>query len=162
HQEYAEAVRTLSRGMERLEGLPGSRDLAAALNERLQLARRAQAAQDLHRLVDRLRFLEGIGPLSSQGRRSPEAGCGAAWGGRGLLVDRSRGELDPEIEQRIQTDLLDLALLWVDLRTRLATPAELSAVRQQALRVLAEAEEIGGSSIVLWRVRQMHTAALGW
>ena len=65
------------------------------------------------------------------------------------------------MEQRIRTDLLDLATLWADLRVRLASTAEAIQARREALRILVEAETDFGPSLVLCRERQAHAEALG-
>ena len=51
-----------------------------------------------------------------------DARCGAAWEARGLLAGRAAAPLAEDAEERIRADLLDLALLWADLRRRLAPP----------------------------------------
>jgi tetratricopeptide (TPR) repeat protein len=62
--------------------------------------------------------------------------------------------LDPGSERRIQTDLLELAVVWADLRIRLAPPGEAVAARRDALRVLDEAEASFGRSPALDRRRR--------
>jgi tetratricopeptide (TPR) repeat protein len=57
--------------------------------------------------------------------------------------------------------MLDLALLWSDLRVRLAPPAEVAVVRRQALQVLDEAEALFRPSAVLYQARVEHAVALG-
>ena len=70
--------------------------------------------------------------------------------------------LEPEIAQRLRTDLLDLAILWADLRVRLTSEHEAEAeARRDALRILDEAERLFGASPVLAHERQSHAAALG-
>jgi hypothetical protein len=49
----------------------------------------------------------------------------------------------------VQTDLLDLAILWTGLRVRLAAGHQAGAARREALKVLAEAEATFGPSCVL-------------
>ena len=62
--------------------------------------------------------------------------------------------------QQVQADLLDLAILWTNLRIHSArgNPKE---ARRQALEVLQQAEELFGSSAVLCRQLQAHAQALG-
>src|SRR5262249_50591498 len=52
---YREAVRTLARGRARVDGLPGGGGLVREIDAQLRLARRAQAAQDLHAVAESLR-----------------------------------------------------------------------------------------------------------
>jgi tetratricopeptide (TPR) repeat protein len=65
------------------------------------------------------------------------------------------------LEPQTRTDLLDLAILWADLRVRLAAPAEKPAARHEALEVLAQAEALYGPSCVLYHERRTHALALG-
>jgi eukaryotic-like serine/threonine-protein kinase len=154
-------VEGLARGLAVSEGLPGSRDLTQTLGRQLRLARRAEAAHRLHRIADRLRFLYGIGSLPQRELGELAARCRTIWEGRGRLIDRAGAELEPEVEQRIRTDLLDLAILWADFRVRLASAGEATRARHEALRVLAEAEAVLAPSHVLYRERQVHAEALG-
>src|SRR5262249_2708250 len=57
---------------------------------------------------------------------------------------------------------LDLAILGVHLRIRLATKNDIDSVRNEALRILDEAEALFGPSCVLYRERGATAQALGW
>ncbi len=147
-REYTEAVRTLTRGLDLAEGVPGGHDLKQELRARLRLAQRGQAARrreqvarDLSALADRIRFLYDPNSLSPGEARALEERCGALWEMRDLVLERSAAELQPGAEQRARTDLLDLAILWADLRVRGAGPAGPRRARQEALAVLDEAEQ---------------------
>ena len=160
-RRHPESVATLARGLALAEGLPGGRDLARQLGGQLRRARRAEAADRLHRVADRLRLLSGTDPAPAGGLGAVEARCRAIWGAREQLVARAGAELDPELERRIEFDLLDLAILWVDVRVRLAPGDEMIRARHEALRVLTEAEAMLAPSHVLYRERQVHAEALG-
>jgi tetratricopeptide (TPR) repeat protein len=128
---------------------------------RLRLATRAKAAQELHDIADRFRFLYGAEFAPSERTRALEARCRDYWEKRELIVGRLGTELEPEVEQRIQVDLLDLAVLGTDLRVRLAPAGQQAAAREEALRVLAQAKALFGPSTVLYRERQVRAEALG-
>src|SRR5262249_35856093 len=116
----------------------------------------AQGVRELRQLAERLRFLYGAElPLSPQAR-ALEARCGALWARRQRILE----QLGPEAAG-VKSDLLDLALLWSDLRLRLAPAASAAQARQEALGVLADAEELFGPSHVLYHDRAAHAAALG-
>src|SRR5262249_5494956 len=66
-----------------------------------------------------------------------------------------------ELEQQIQTDMLDLAILWSDLRVRRAATRDKVAAHEGALAVLAEAEGLLGNNGILDRERRVHARALG-
>jgi serine/threonine protein kinase/Tfp pilus assembly protein PilF len=108
---YREAIRTLSHGRARAEGVPGSAGRLTAFDAELRLARRAAAADDLHAVAERLRFLAGGEPRPATEREALTNQCRAAWEARDLLTDRS-ASLDAGSEAQLQADLLDLALLW--------------------------------------------------
>jgi tetratricopeptide (TPR) repeat protein len=72
-----------------------------------------------------------------------------------------RGDLTPEAARRLEMDLLELAILWANLRVRLAPERQSALRRREALDVLAEAEAQFGSHAVLERERQSYAEALG-
>jgi tetratricopeptide (TPR) repeat protein len=57
--------------------------------------------------------------------------------------------------------LLDIVLLWTDVRLRLAAPAQQDDVRRDSLVVLGEAEELLGPSHVLYRQIELLATSLG-
>ena len=160
-RRYSEAAEVLTRGLSLCEGLPGSRDLDHEMGRLLRLARRAESAHRLHVVTDRLRFLYDIDSLPSKVAQSTEANCRAIWDARAWVSERSGAELEPELEDQIHRDLLDLAILWADLRVHLASEGDASRARHEALRVLAEAEGMLPPSHVLYQERRAHAKALG-
>lgn len=120
-----------------------------------------RSADELHTLVDRLRFLDGLESLPAERLRNLEAGCREVWRERFRLMYQTTAPTAPGIERRIRTDLLELAILWADLHVHLAPPERLDQTRREALRVLAQAEAEFGSSVVLSRERQTYAEALG-
>jgi serine/threonine protein kinase/Flp pilus assembly protein TadD len=154
-----EAVPTLRRGLDRLQGLHAPDDLADMFRRQLALARQMVAARDLHLLVNRLRFrYADASPAARYAWQGEEARCLAAWGQRALLVAPPGPDIPPALCQQIREDLLDLAILVSHFRTRWS--ADRAAARA-ALRLLAEAERQFGASPVLCRQRQRHAERLG-
>jgi serine/threonine protein kinase/tetratricopeptide (TPR) repeat protein len=149
---YAEAVRTLARGKERVEGWPGSRRLAEQLDAILTRARRASAAGQLHAVTDRLRMLAGADVLSERDMRALEGHCKKAWEARHLVAGRSAAALEETAEEQLRADLIDLALLWTDLKRRLA-PGD-GARRSEARAVLAELQALCDPSAAVARERR--------
>src|SRR5262249_33287003 len=126
--------------------------------ERLEAeAGRARAAQQLHLLADRLRFVYGADGLPAEAARALERRCAALSEQRGRSVAQRGAAPGGDVKG----DLLDLALLGADLRVRLAPAHAGDEARRAALQMLAEAEELFGPSPVLSRDRQAHAAALG-
>jgi serine/threonine protein kinase/Flp pilus assembly protein TadD len=137
---YREAARTFSRGRSRAGGLPGGSALVQTLDARLLQARRAEAAEDMHALAERLRFAAGAETYPSAGMKALAEQSRATWQERGLLTDHAAA-LDPDTEAQLRDDLLDLALLWADIERRLAldSSAEAQAARAEAERLLGPA-----------------------
>jgi serine/threonine protein kinase len=167
--EWDGAARTLRRGLSAARATPFRRDLADELNRRLCLAERGRAAADrdaavreLHRLTDRLRFLYAADPIPHDVLQQVEPCCRALWDSRGRIVERL-GRAPPAVSPRdreapnaVRDDLLDLAILWADVRLRLADAGGKGEARGEALAVLAQAEELFGPSPVLDAERQLH------
>jgi tetratricopeptide (TPR) repeat protein len=89
-----------------------------------------------------------------------EASCRSAWQGRDQLLKRLK-DLAPNERVRMQTDMLDLAILSANLRVQLAKANEQHSARQSALQMLEEAEALFGPSPGLLRERQLYAKALG-
>ena len=120
-RDYPEAARALTRGAALIEGLPGGERLSRELAAALRLADRLEEADRLHRLVDRLRFAESAANRPVPSAREVERHCRALWESRRSLLERPGTPLDPQLEQRLRDDLLDLAVIGSNLRVRLET-----------------------------------------
>jgi serine/threonine protein kinase len=150
--EYAEAARTLERGVRLAEGLAGADRLARDLEAQHLRALRGQAARELHALADHIRFLYAEDTLGPAQLRTLEGQCRAVWARRGKLASRPGASLPPDTERDIPEDLQDLALFWAGLHLRLAPEGQDG--RREVLKVLAEAEVLGGPSVLLRRQRR--------
>jgi tetratricopeptide (TPR) repeat protein len=147
----AEAERELARASASAEWLPN--DLKRALAEERQRAtglreegeqqaRRKQLAGELAELSDELRFFWDVEALAPKQARKLGGRCARVWSQRQALVTQGQ----PEARE----NLLDLAVLWSELR---AGKDEAGAQRAQALGVLDEAERLLGPSAVLAQQR---------
>jgi serine/threonine protein kinase/Flp pilus assembly protein TadD len=132
---HAEAARTMARGRARADGLPGSAGLVGAIDAKLRVAHRAETADELYAVAERLRYLAGAETLRPAGLDGLRERCRTTWAARGLLTDDA-APLDPAAEERVRDDLLDLALLWSDLERRLGSGEEARAVREEADELL--------------------------
>ncbi len=161
-QRYNEAAAILERGLQRAQQLPFHPDLERLREEQQRAiaardaAKRATLAAALHALAEQARQLVSHDDVAPLARQSLETLCRGYWDQRADLLE-ALGPRDVAVQQ----DLLDLALLWTDLRVALAAPAEKTAARQEALQVLAEAEGQFGPSPVLYQRRERHAAAAG-
>jgi tetratricopeptide (TPR) repeat protein len=158
---YEEAARTFRRGLALSDGIPGSAELVEKLRGQLQLARRGQAADRLHLLANHIRLLYADDSRSSQEARSLEDQCQKVWDARLLMEQHGQAGLDATVEEQIRTDLLDLAILWVDLRYRWARGDQINQACRDALRILTQAEELLGPSVILAQERQAYAERLG-
>ncbi len=150
--QHDEAYRVCAHGLGRLRGIPGEGNLHGRLEQEQRRAERGRDADRLHGVVEKMRFLHGteMTPREALARLAKEAE--RAWEDRTRLTDRSGAPLDLALEDRIHGDLLDLVVLWADLRLRrLASAPSAEAERRAVLTVLKEAESLCGPSSVLAR-----------
>ena len=168
-RQFSEAADILRRGLERnsnlfpnlLSGLLTDNSLALKLQRELRLAVRGQKAEQLHHFADLVRLRHGFTPpKGEEGWKFIHDGR-AMWEERDRLLNSEAGALDPEIEQRIRTDLHELAVVWADLRVRLASKADVDEAQREAIRVLDQAEASCGPSPSLNRERRAYARALG-
>jgi serine/threonine protein kinase len=160
-QQYAEALERWKHGLALADDLPFGGDLTRRLRDRLQVAEQGQAAQELHLFAERVRPLYCADPLPQALARAVETHCRTFWHQRDAIARSLGPQAAPGWTGQVRADLLDLAILWVHLRVRLAMPNELAAARKEALEVLGQAEALFGPSCVLSRERQANAGALG-
>lgn len=159
HREYTQAALRFKQGLVLVEHLPGNDELRQALTEQVRRSERGQQADVLHRLADRMRFLYGLDLPASPELRALEASCRTCW--EQQARNRAWEDLGPDAAERYQTDLLDLAILWADLRVRLTPRGESRKVGAEVSKLLDEAEARFGPSPVLTRERQVLAQRLG-
>jgi serine/threonine protein kinase/Flp pilus assembly protein TadD len=161
NHQYDEAVSTFRRGRELANGLPGIQPLAAELEKQIRLAEQARTAEELHRVADRVRFLCGADFPTPDRMRALEAQCWDIWERRDVIIERLSRDVSPRAKQHIQTDLLDLAILWTELHVHLASEGRTRSGCQDALHVLDEAEACFGPSLALLQQRKAYAEAAG-
>jgi serine/threonine protein kinase/lipoprotein NlpI len=160
-RHYGEALGTLKHGLALAEQLSFQGALAEEFRDQVRLAERAQAAQELHLFVERIRPLYGVEALAPARGQAVAKHCREFWRRRDLIVQRLEPQPEPELGRQVQTDLLDLAILWTDLHVRLAKAGRVRVARIEAMKVLAQAEALLGPSCLLYQERQTHATALG-
>jgi eukaryotic-like serine/threonine-protein kinase len=158
---YAEAIRSLERGLETAGAYPALDDLKRDLRGELRLAERGGLADELHKFADRVRFRYGIDLPSPSEATSLVRVCRTLWERRDQLLTADGPSLGPASEQRIRTDLLELASIWADLRVRLAPPQEQAEASREALRLLDEAEASCGPGFALDTRREQIAGTAG-
>lgn len=158
---YGQATLTLTRGQALAEGLPGGNELMDDFAAELRLAARAQAADGLHSLADQLRFSIEPDLLPPSQLRDLEPQCGQVWEQRAMMLRSDGDNVDAKLERGIRDDLVDVAVLWTELRTRLAPADEKMSAHRSALATLQQVRDELGDSILVSRATQSHLAALG-
>jgi serine/threonine protein kinase len=156
-RRYTEALDSFRYGTALAEGVPFSCDLVHRLDHAAQQAQRARAATELHLVCERLRPFYGTDVLPADQARAVEGHCRELWQRRQQIAEL----LGPESGGQLRADLLDLAILWANVRVRLAGPGDVSAAHREALTVLTEAESLFGASRVLCQERRAHALAFG-
>jgi tetratricopeptide (TPR) repeat protein len=141
--------------------LPRARETRRALVAELDRTRRAHLIVELHDLADRIRFLYATGPRSSSTVRKLEHRLAEIWQARNVIDRQLAREADAGMRARIRGDLLDLAILWADLRVELADESGRNRARRDALRSLSQAEADWGPSPVLLQEQRFHAEAIG-
>ncbi len=160
---HADAARSARRGLKLVEDAYFSESLKAPLEAQLRLASRAQQAEELHTLADQLRFWYGVAPEPNDATRVMATRLRKIWDERDRLAPPPGTVLEPEIERQLEVDLLELAVVWADLRLRLA-PGEgqaLTEARVDALAVLDQANAAYGPNLALARERRALARSLG-
>jgi serine/threonine protein kinase/tetratricopeptide (TPR) repeat protein len=148
-ERFGEAVHILSRGLRRARSLPAVERIARALSRELSRAQRGQKARELHQLADLIRYRYGLEPPAAIEARFLIREIEAVWNERGILLTPRSQPLEPAIEAAIRADFVEMIVLWVGLRTRPRASADSEAARQDALRLLDEAEASCGTSPAL-------------
>ncbi len=159
-RDFGPAIERFESGWDAIRWFPRQYDLKQSLQAQLTIAKRARLADTLHQLVERLRFLESseVGPAAKLSEL--EAKCRRVWQARDQIVQPDTPTSSLEIEENLRTDLLDLAVMWADLRIRLAPESQSERARRDALEVLDEAQRLCGSSPVLELARRECSTAL--
>jgi serine/threonine protein kinase/Flp pilus assembly protein TadD len=154
-RQYAEAVRSARRGIALAERPPALREAHRTLQTQLALAIRGEKARELHVLMDRVRLRYTGSATPSEKLHALILGGRTIWQERGRLIGPAPGDrLDAKTEEEIKTDLMELALVWADIRIRLASAADRAAAGRDALRILKEVEADFGSNTATARAIQ--------
>jgi serine/threonine protein kinase len=155
--QYADARASLDRGLalaDHFPFFPGG--VAGELRQERQLAEWGEKAQSLHRFVEEVRPLYGVEEPGLPGQQIHDVldQCNVLWVGRQQIVQRLAAQPPPDLGDQVRTDMLDLAIVWADLRVRFPQRGQDQAARAEALHVLDEAERLFGPSCVLTRERR--------
>jgi serine/threonine protein kinase/tetratricopeptide (TPR) repeat protein len=140
--QAGEAIRTLERGLKRIDGVPLESHLRQQLAEQLVAARRVQLAHELHQLADEIRVLYGAGVTEAvppQRLRALATQCAALWAKRDVIVGPPGAAKNPQLA----ADLQDVAIF-----------AASASDDPAALRLIDEIQATFGPSAVLEHERR--------
>ncbi len=151
----------LKHGLIRAGALAAFESWRRMLDEELRLVLRDHKADELHQLANRIRFHDGLAPKPSEDAHALVRRGREIWEARSLFLNPIPGRDEPEVEQRIRTDLLDVITVWADLRVRLAPATEADKARREALARLDEVAGRLGPGPALERLRRAYGKALG-
>jgi tetratricopeptide (TPR) repeat protein len=160
---FPAAIDRLRSGLDGLAYVPGHAELKRALATRIVVAQRRRRADDLHRLVEQLRFLDVAEQLPPQLADQIDDGCREIWAARESIIREAAGMAsgaasDGTSAGPTRTDLMDLAILWSGLRVRRADNDDVAGRRREAVQVLTEAENALGRNPVLDEERRAYLA----
>jgi eukaryotic-like serine/threonine-protein kinase len=159
--QYVRAEDALKQGLALAGSSTAFESWRRAFNMELRMVRRDRWAAQLHQLADLVRFRFGLAPQPSADAHALLERGREIWEVRGLLLCPIPGRREPEVEQRIRTDLLDIVTVWADLRVRVARTAEADDARREALTRLDQAAALIGRGPALERLRRSYREALG-
>lgn len=151
--QFVEAAETFEHALQGL-GRSGDKELYAELNQSRRCAVRAQNIKELHDWVERSRYLHD--ELRSKNvLQQLEKDCSAAWSQRDLLLSAERAPVPAEYEEQVRRDLLEVAILWSDCQRNLISPSKRPAAKQNAIRLLQDAEALFGPNATIDHERQL-------
>jgi tetratricopeptide (TPR) repeat protein len=160
-RHFTEAGDAFRRGLTFTEHLPGVTRKQDLLAHELARATRGSKLEELHQLAELIRFRYCLTlPPPEEARSLIQLGR-TIWNGRSKLIAPLAGEAAAGIDDRTRTDLLDLLVLWANLRVSTASTAEALLAYQEALGVLTQAKALLGSSPSLERGRRAFALTLG-
>jgi eukaryotic-like serine/threonine-protein kinase len=147
--QHDAAIRALERGLSNIRSTAGIGPLAGAVREELRRARHGRLAAELHELADRIRYRYGIELPADKDARALMRDSRTIFDRRGQLLSFPPGSLGADTAQHVRVDLLEITLVWSDLRIRLAAPENLDDARHDVLRSLDDASADLGHSLAL-------------
>jgi serine/threonine protein kinase/tetratricopeptide (TPR) repeat protein len=153
----ARAEKVLSEGLALVDESSDDSGLAEQLRQELGRVRHARNAAEVHALADRLRLRYGGSRARADELAALRPRWEQVWARRARLMSRDASGPGRLPARQLETDLLDLGLVWADLCAGVGS----AAARREALRVLDETEAMFGPSVVLCRQRQACAAVLG-
>jgi serine/threonine protein kinase len=144
--QYAEAEAAFRQGLALTAQIPAVGRPRRTLEAQLNQVHQERQTEELHRLAEVIRFRYGLAPPPAEEAQSLLRLGRRIWQARHVLLARAGARGDPERQERVRIDLLDLILIWADLRVHHAAPSEVEEARREAVGALEEAKALLGPS----------------
>lgn len=149
--QYSEASLALQRGLKLASSLPGHRSQKLALTSNLRRVQWAKAVDELHAVVEMLRFRFGVAPPEFHEAKGLFQRGLAVWNSRRRFTNSGDDPRDSRTEQQVRDDLVDLATILADLGIHQPDRADAKSALEGAVRILSDAETEFGPSPALSR-----------
>ena len=151
---YEDASARAETALQRLQGVSApTASLQSELRAAMLQAKQLRTADELHKLVDKLRALYDVNWISPVAARRLHGQCKRLWDSRASLVATAK---DPKFSsaEQVEADLLDIAILTAALEVRLAASSESARARRGASHILKQAEtELGQNPVLSYERR---------
>lgn len=144
---FSDAVSTLRRGIEQVQGVPFQGDLLEEFNQSLRHAREANNLARVHLLVEQFRFLHANESPPEQWMLGLAESAADCWQRRREMLESAGAILSSDEREEARRDFLELAISLSELLRREKQAQSLSHI--DADRILDEAEQSLGSSLAL-------------
>jgi tetratricopeptide (TPR) repeat protein len=143
--EYDEALDVLTRAWGASGRVPFVGEQRAALRQDILRAERGRLAVELHAVADRIRFQHADELPTGAAASALSRLCETIW----LRRERLLGEPAGGFDERVRTDLLEVAVVWADLCSGPIPNTGLRVPSPEAMRILDEAEASYGPSFAI-------------
>jgi len=137
--QYREAALAFRHGLVQAAYLPFLEHMRRELASGLAAASRREKAAELHRLADLIRIRYAIGQPAREEANWLIGKGREIWEAREFLKVHDSDGSQPDPDETVARDMLEILSLWTDLRVRMAPPANRDAARQESAGILAQA-----------------------
>ena len=145
---YDDAAETARNGLSRLSSGVWANDIRSQLEATLKQSQQLRSAEELHKLVDRVRALYDVDWMSRSAAGRLHGQCRQLWQNRAPLVAIANDRTS-KLASQVRADLLDIAILTAALEVSLQPPEAGSRARKNAAEILTQAEgELGPNRAV--------------
>src|SRR5262249_59163379 len=110
------------------------------LQAQLKQVHEDRQTEELHHLAEVIRFRYGLAPPPAEEAQSLLRVGRRIWQARAVLLAQAGSPGDPDRPDRVRIDLLDLILIWADLRVRHAAASEIAEALREAVAALEQAK----------------------